>query len=378
MIELYDKTNIDKLSRPSDFDGQYAYDYCVPMIQNGVQKYIKNVKTKLYLLKLDDILLPININDAEYENSYVSSLYTHYISYTITELKELKNIFLERIFRFLLSAIGIFLKIGKINKVVYVNNWFLPTNLYLDLTKKQLSEITSFFKKNFSNHTIIFRSVNASTNPSVFDGLKDLNYHFIGSRQVYLFGKNHLDELKGKEKNKVSHDIRLLEDSDYLLKTIIPKNYTRAVDLYNQLYLEKYSYLNPQFSEDFIKLTNEKKLIHYFALQKGNSLDGIMGYFYRNAVITTPIVGYKMSIPQEVGLYKMIMAKTILEGNKNNATINMSSGASSFKIYRGSIPAIEYTAVYHKHLPFYRRFVFSFLENLINKIAIPIIKKKNL
>ena len=28
MIELYDKTNIDKLSRPSDFDGQYAYDYC--------------------------------------------------------------------------------------------------------------------------------------------------------------------------------------------------------------------------------------------------------------------------------------------------------------------------------------------------------------
>ena len=150
MIELYDKTNIDKLSRPSDFDGQYAYDYCVPMLQNGVQKYIKNVKTKLYLLKLDDTLLPININEAEYENSYVSSLYTHYVSYTITELKELKNAFLECMFKFLLSAIGIFLKIGKINKVVYVNNWFLSTNLYLNLTEGQLSEITIFLKDKFS------------------------------------------------------------------------------------------------------------------------------------------------------------------------------------------------------------------------------------
>ena len=69
MIELYDKTNIDKLSRPSDFDGQYAYDYCVPMIQNGVQKYIKNVKTKLYLLKLDDILLPINTKDYKFADN---------------------------------------------------------------------------------------------------------------------------------------------------------------------------------------------------------------------------------------------------------------------------------------------------------------------
>lgn len=378
MIELYDKTNIDKLSRPSDFDGQYAYDYCVPMIQNGVQKYIKNVKTKLYLLKLDDILLPININDAEYENSYVSSLYTHYVSYTITELKELKNIFLERIFKFLLSAIGIFLKIGKINKVVYVNNWFLSTNLYLNLTEEQLSEITTFLKYKFPQHAIVFRSINSDTNPTIFSNLKNLKYHFIGSRQVYLFGKGHLKQLKDKEKNKVFKDFRLIEKSDYKINEVINKDCSRIVDLYNQLYLDKYSYLNPQFSETFIQLTSDKKLIHYFSLQKDEKSDGVLGYFYRDGIITTPVVGYEMSIPQEIGLYRMITAKIIQEGDKNNALINMSSGASLFKIYRGSIPAIEYTAVYHKHLPFYRKFVFFLLKNLINKIAIPIMKKKKL
>ena len=378
MIELYDKTNIDKLSRPSDFDGQYAYDYCVPMIQNGVQKYIKNVKTKQYLLKLDDILLPININDAEYENSYVSSLYTHYVSYTITELKELKNAVLECMFKFLLSAIGIFLKIGKINKVVYVNNWFLSTNLYLNLTEEQLSEITIFLKEKFPQYAIVFRSINSDTHPIIFSNLKKLKYHFIGSRQVYLFGKGHLKQLKDKEKNKVFKDFRLLEKSDYKINEVINKDCGRIVDLYNQLYLDKYSYFNPQFSETFIQLTSDKKLIHYFSLQKDEKSDGVLGYFYRNGIITTPVVGYEMSIPQEIGLYRMITAKIIQEGDKNNALINMSSGVSLFKIYRGSIPAIEYTAVYHKHLPFYRKFVFSFLENLINKIAIPIMKKKKL
>lgn len=205
-----------------------------------------------------------------------------------------------------------------------------------------------------------------------------MKYHFIGSRQVYLFGKNHLKQLKDKEKNKVFKDFRLLEKSDYKINEVINKDCGRIVDLYNQLYLDKYSYLNPQFSEDFIQLTSDKKLIHYFSLQKYEKSDGVLGYFYRDGIITTPVVGYEMSIPQEIGLYRMITAKIIQEGDKNNATINMSSGASSFKIYRGSIPAIEYTAVYHKHLPFYRKFVFSFLENLINKIAIPIIKKKKL
>ena len=58
-IELYNKKNINSLKRPTDYNGAYAYDYLVPMIQDGVSKYISNVKSELSILKVDNILIPI-------------------------------------------------------------------------------------------------------------------------------------------------------------------------------------------------------------------------------------------------------------------------------------------------------------------------------
>src|SRR5699024_6634908 len=103
---LYNEDNIDELNFPQTSDGQYAKDFLLPLIKEGSQAYIRNIDTKLYVLKIDDVLLPVSVNDREYENSYVTSPYTHYIQYAKDELYLIKNKFIRSILIFLLSCLS--------------------------------------------------------------------------------------------------------------------------------------------------------------------------------------------------------------------------------------------------------------------------------
>ena len=377
-IFLYDKNNIDSLTVPDNEDAKYAYNYLAPMIKDGVKNYIKNIDTDLKILKIDDILLPVNNNYAEYENSYTSSLYAHYVSYTKEELYELKNPVWEFILKTVLNILGCFYKLFKIDKVVYVNNWFLSTNLYLELSKEQYRKITEFLKEKYPKHAVVFRSLNENLLNREISYLKDLGYKMLGSRQVYIFDYNKRAYLKGKDKNKLYKDIRLLKNSEY--KVIDMENsYTKqTLKLYNQLYLDKYSKYNPQFSEEYIKLCNENNLLNFKLLSKDNKINAVLGYYKRNHVMTTPIFGYDTTLPKDEGLYRMLSAQLVLESEQNGCTINMSSGASKFKIYRGAIASLEYSALYYSHLSFYRKLGYKLLFFVINKIAIPMIRSQKL
>ena len=377
-ITLYDKNNINSLVMPDNKDAKYAYEYLVPMIKNGVKKYIKNIETEVKILKIDDVLLPVNINEKEYENSYTSSLYAHYIAYAKEELWELKNPISEFICRIVLNIFGLCFKLFETNKAVYVNNWFLSTNLYLDLTKEQYKRITDFLKEKYPDYSIIFRSINDSLNKKEISLFKDLGYKMFGSRQVYIFDYGKRQTLKGNYKNKLNKDIKLLQNGEYEIINLMEADIKRAINLYNQLYLDKYSKYNPQFSEDFLKNCNEKGLLNFKLLRKNNKINAVLGYYTRNKVMTTPIFGYDMNLPKEEGLYRMLSAQLVLESENNGCTINMSSGASKFKIYRGGISAIEYSALLYSHLSLYRKLGYELLLLIINKIAIPLIKANKL
>ncbi len=377
-VFLYDKDNITSLAVPNNEDAQYAYKYLAPMIRDGVKKYIKNIDTDLKILKIDNILLPVNINNKEYKNSYTSSLYAHYVSYTKEELYELKSPVLEFILKIVFDVLGIFYKLSKIDKVIYVNNWFLSTNLYPELTKEQYQRITNFLKEKYPNYAIVFRSLNENLLSKEIFYLKDLNYKMLGSRQVYIFDYNKRAKLKGKDKNKLFKDIKLLRNSRYKAINMDSIYEKRVLDLYNQLYLDRYSKLNPQFSEEYIKLCNENNLLTFKLLSKDNKINGALGYYKRNNVMTTPIFGYDMTLSKEESLYRILSAQLVLESEQNDCTINMSSGASKFKIYRGGVASLEYSALHYSHLSIYRKLGYKLLFFIINKIAIPIIKSQKL
>ena len=113
MLKLYDANSVHQLQWPTTEMAHRLKGYWLAMMRDGTDTYIRNVHTQLYLLQIEDQVLPITVNDAEYENAYVCSFYAHYITYTIYELTCLGMPKLEKLLAVLLRIIGLVLKVTK-------------------------------------------------------------------------------------------------------------------------------------------------------------------------------------------------------------------------------------------------------------------------
>ncbi|MFD0710313.1 GNAT family N-acetyltransferase [Paenibacillus sp. GCM10027626] len=381
-MRLYDRHNIDELRWPETANGQYAKQYLMPLIKGDTAHAISNAKTKVYVLAAgDEHILPITVNEAEYGNSYVCSPYTHYVSYAREELQLLGSRAARGALSLLLYGVGAFLRSTQINRTVHVNNWLLSTNLYPQLNRAQATAILQFLQQQFPKHSIVFRSLNETTTRELLDRLRQQNCRMVPSRQIYLHHPHKADAMNAKARWLLKRDYALIEKNGY--QVVEPEQFSeedlpRVLELYNDLYLRKYSLYNPQFQLPFIRLAWQEQTLHLYGLRKNGKIDAVLGYFSRDGVMTTPLFGYDLSMPQQLGLYRMLSALLMQLAAANGQLLHESSGAAQFKRNRGAVAEIEYSAVYDRHLPFYRRSGWILLENLIGKIGVPIIRKLKL
>jgi hypothetical protein len=376
-IQLYQKGNVDKFDWPKDC--QYEKNYILPFIKNGSTKYIANVETEMALLRINEYLFPLTINNREYESSYVCSIYNACISYSKEEMIKLGSKPLELALKNIANITGLLLKSAQINKVVSINNWLLSTNLYQDWDGQNIKTMTDFLIEKFPSHAIISRSLNKQANLKLLKQYQENGYCLVPSRQVYLYDKKNNDYTK---KQNTKWDFKLLKNTEYNLvshEEITPKDYSRITELYNKLYLEKYSLNNPQFTEECIGLWHKNKLILMQGFRNRNGvLDGIIGFFERGGITTAPLVGYDTALPKSLGLYRMLIAFAIKHADSYQRVLNISSGASEFKRLRGAIPEIEFSVVYTKHLSRYRKSVWKILTWILTNFGIPLMRRYKL
>ncbi len=374
-IRLYDSKNIDTLIWPDSEDGDYAKRFLIPLIKNGVHYYIDNLHTEMKVLKMNGFILPITINHAEYDNSHVCSPYSHYISYAIQSLEVIKNSIMRFITKGFLLGLAKILRWGKINRVILVNNWPFSTNLYPKLSENAILAITAYLQKQFPTHAIMFRSIDTYANKDHYYLFKKNDFMLIASRQVYFTDTTNN---RAFETRPFKRDLRLLESSNYEVldnDQLSPDDFSRILQLYQVLYIDKYSDLNPKLNSHFIKLAVENRILHFKALKKNGLIDGVVGYFHCNGIMTSPFYGYDTSKPQDLGLYRLISTILMLEARKNQMLLHQSAGASFYKKSRGAEGALEYAAVYHKHLSYLRRITWSLLKFIFNSIGISYMKK---
>ena len=380
-IELFDCTTIDQITWPNTPDGLYAKRYLEPFLRNHSAHFIRNVDTKLYILFVDNHVLPITVNESEYENSYVCSPYTHYVSYAKQELTMLQSPAIERLLSIVLAGVGYLLKSAKANKVVHVNNWLLSTNLYPHLSKQQITDIVHFLTKQFPDHYIVFRSLTEELNTLAIAISQQLGSKLIPSRQIYMLKPSDPHSTNAKARWLVKRDYRLLAKHGYEVVNhtqLTQEDIPRILYLYNALYLEKYSYYNPQFTEQFLKLVLDERILELYALKKDGQIDAVLGFFCRSGVMTTPLFGYDTSAPKQLGLYRMLSSVLLSIAENNGHLLHESSGAAEFKRNRGAVSAIEYSAVYDKHLNWQRKICWSLLGAILNRIGVPLLKKNKL
>jgi Acetyltransferase (GNAT) domain len=383
-VQLYDASTVATLPWPDSEVAQLTKNYWLPLMLSNVSAYIDNIKTQLLIITIDDLVLPMTVNQQEYENSYVCSFYSHYITYAQDELVNLKSPILENMLSLLLTGVGYFLKWVKINKAVIVNNWMLSTNLYPELSTAQIAAITQHLKQTFPDHAIAFRSINEFTDRALKKSLQIHNYQMVGSRQVYLLNPN-VPTLSAKRrqrmKQNLKQDFKRFETYGYQAidaNDIQSSDIPRIVELYNALYLQKYSDNNPHFNQNCVALMRDGGFLELIALRKAGRIDGIIGFYRLNGVMTTPLLGYDTSLPQDLGLYRILTAFLIQTGSQKGLIINQSSGAASFKRHRGFSGWTEYSAVFHRHLSLDRRLGWLLLGGLVDLIAIPLMRRYKL
>ena len=375
MLNLYDKTNIDILKRDIINQSNF-FDYFIPMIENGSQKYISNINCELKILEIDNNFLPIVFAEENYNDSLYVSILSHYIKYTIQEFKKfINNKFLKFI---LISILNIFEKYfikNKINKAIFVNSALISTNLYPELNKEQIETIINFFKEKYPDYLIAFKNINKFYNENLYNNLNLLGSKFIISRQIFVVDKVIKSKLKSRYLYKINKDIKRLNNSEYkIISASENEDWNKVKELYSALYIEKYSEYNPKYTEDYFKLIQKSNYFDLKLLKSDEKMLGMSVVYSNSSIITVPALGYDMS---EHGIYSIINAYHTELFNDNYQIFNMSAGIADYKMQRGAKPVLEYMAIYYKHLKLSKRIMYKILEIAVN-ITIPILCKKKL
>ena len=306
---------------------------------------------------------------------YVTSFMTQYILYTREEVLKSPKYSIQQkqaakyISPFLLLIANVLLK----QNITWINNNLTSTPLYnKNWDFYDIKKLTNQFLTHYPKDVIIYKSVEPQTNPVLFKKFVDKGYISVLGRQVYIF-----DPKSSKYKKKRSYQIdkKLAEKQDQFFWTILDvdnqEEVKRVLELYKELYLEKHSIYNPIYNETFIKngFGNFKLRFEVLKDKYTKKIVAAQGIHETDRVINTSLIGYDQSLPQKLGLYRLMNYELMRQTIAKDKILNMSSGAGDFKLKRGGQNSFEYQMIYPGNLSTFQKKVWRFLANTLEKTA---------
>lgn len=341
----------------------------------GRAEGIRNLATQVDVVGAGAGSMPVTVNDGETANCWVCSPHTAYVRYSREELRRLAHPLLAVPLGAICGALGAYLWKAEIDTAVAINNWTLSTNLYPALDSRLLREWIEEARQRWPRHAIWFRSLNERYTPDWLAQLASLGCDLIPSRQVYLYDQI---DLSPRAPANLLRDLKLLRSrrNDVMdADSWSAVDFERAAELYEMLYLDKYSRLNPHYGASFLRAWHAAKLLRLMGCRsESGELEAVVGIFGSGTTLTAPIVGYDTESPPRRGLYRLLMAAVFEFAAASGRRINLSAGAAQFKRLRGGIASIEYSAVYTGHLPPNRRRAIRLLSRLATSLGEPLMR----
>ena len=145
--------------------------------------------------------------------------------------------------------------------------------------------------------------------------------------------------------------------------------------LYNSLYVEKYSSLNPAYNTRFFDLVIKSKAVNLVMVKDGDVPEGMAGYISGDGWMISPLFGYDPVKQDNKGIYRYLSAYLLYRANEDRLIFNQSAGGSFFKKIRRAQLHVEYIAVDFSHLPFTGRAIWSILSSLSKSIGLKIMQR---
>lgn len=350
-----------------------------PLIEHGSTFCASNLQTTPAFLRTPRVELPLSVNEAEWDNSWICSPWNHYITYAAEEIDRATGKVTSRIASEVLRGIGAWFRRAELNRVVMVNNWLLSTNSWPPWEAGELREVIAALVDRWPDHAIVFRSLNPKESTPLMEELTRVRASLIPSRQVWWYEANSNAVARSRDVRK---DISLLNRGDLEIvpnESIQPSDFPALTKLYNHLYLEKYSRHNPQFTGQWLAHLHREDLIRFTALRNPDGeFAGVEGCFVSHGIVTSPLVGYDLTLPHQLGLYRRLAVMPILEARRLGLPLNLSAGVGRYKSLRGGEPVMEYLGLYDRHLPLSRRLPWQCIQQLSSKLLAPYVRSRRL
>ncbi|MDO9396207.1 MAG: hypothetical protein Q7T71_06670 [Herbiconiux sp.] len=326
--------------------------------------------------------------------SYVVSPVTHYLRYAREELAELRSPVSRRAAGALLRLLDLAFSRAGLDETVLLGNALLSTNLLPALGEREVEEATRTLRRSHPGCAIAWRSVHGRA----LDGdglplaptLRRAGYRLIPARSI-LFTPT--SGTAWSTVRDTVRDRRLLERGEHRLRAAPVDAATgmsplavreRIAELYTQLYVEKYSRLNPRYTAAFIGAAQRSGLLTFRLLERRATetaearIDGAFGFTAAHGYLAAPVLGYDTGLPQSVGLYRMLSYAVAAEAHAAGLDLHNSSGVAAFKRSRGAEPELEYLAVHTRHLPPARRLAWWALDAVVTRVAVPLVQHDGL
>jgi hypothetical protein len=350
-----------------------------PLLERGTTTCAPNLETTLAFLRVGEIELPLTVNEAEWENSWLCSPWTHYITYAREEIDRSVGPVTSALGGALLGTLGTWFRKAEINRVVMVNNWLHSTNPWPHWEAEDLPAVLEAMTQRWPGHAIVFRSLHAKESAPLLAALHRTGAMLVPSRQIWWYEAGSEAVVKSPDFRK---DVRLLRRCDLKIvphESILEAEIETLTELYSRLYLGKYSRHNPRYTTDWLGHLHRENLARFTALREpGGRLVGVEACTELHGVLTSPIVGYDLDQPREIGLYRRLAAVPVLEAMKRGIPLNLSAGVGRFKALRGGEPVMEYLGVYVRHLPATRRAPWRAVHELSTRLLAPHVQKHGL
>ncbi|MFZ6719973.1 hypothetical protein [Undibacterium sp. Ji49W] len=323
----------------------------------GGKHWVSNTDCAIDAIEIAGHSQPVSLLDhSNWQDSYVASPRSTWLRYARQEMLRQLSPGLAALGQLLscilFGPVSALLNASKLDQAAICGNHLISTNLYPDWSASAVQQATDSLLQKYPQRPLMMRNICPALHPALAQQLIHSGWQMLPSRMVYLCDPQEKSVWKH---NHVKQDARLLANTEV---EILPHEAIQIQDLpalrqlFRQLFIDKHSYLNPDFSPAFFELCLETQFLELFALRWQGKLVGVIGLYAHpeSGYITTPLIGYDTSLPQELGLYRRLMALLLHKAKEKQLKLHYSSGASQFKRARGGLPHLEYTAVYSQHL----------------------------
>lgn len=375
VLAIYDRNDFHSLQFENEQD---SHRVVRELMSDNSVNFVSNVNTTIVAMGDNNDLWPLSVNHTEYNNALICSPYTTYVIYPLDELKKFKKIWIKAAILLNAAIMSVLCRLTRFNQIVQVNN---NLNSLIKHPKKFIQLIPKLTEKiiqKYPKHAITFFRVNDVLDIEFLKALKQYGYLIFPDRSAHVF----FPKTGVMQRSHAKRDISLLRKSSYDIvphEALTIDDATRLAELYQSLFVEKHSQYNPKYTPLYFQQAIRHHWHHYTALRNSEGrIDAFISWFDTENTMTCGPLGYDSDVDRKMGLYRQLVALCLQRADQNDMIFNMGGGSDEFKSNRGSTPTLEYTAVYYKHLPFYRKISWKILSFSFNKLLKKIVAESAL